>query len=271
MANSISREDLVEANYEPTPPPPRLGPDITRMRGSNVTSNQLALGTGTPRGRRVTTALVPRKIAAILTCLLAVQPASADPGSGPTPDADPPPRPVAPHSGPDAFVASWDLDGFYVWLGPSGAASHIDASWDSTIGADAAMVRIREHSPIALLGGALGASRWTARGGGRLWLDALVGSRLGGKMIGVSGGPIVELSDLAHPRLGGSLGLWAFIGITPFVRVGVVQELGAFGEVGIHIALPVFRRHHGAPARAIDNARASGYLLSPSPGRSAAW
>jgi hypothetical protein len=33
-----------------------------------------------------------------------------------------------------------------------------------------------------------------------------------------------------------------FAGITPFARIGTVRELGMFGEVGIHIALPVFRR-----------------------------
>ena len=61
-------------------------------------------------------------------------------------------------------------------------------------------------------------------------------------MVGVSVGPIVELSELAHPRLGGSVGLWAFVGVTPFARVGIVDELGGFVEIGLHIALPVIRR-----------------------------
>ena len=49
-------------------------------------------------------------------------------------------------------------------------------------------------------------------------------------------------NGLAHPRLGGSVGLWAFIGVTPFVRVGAVEDLGTFAEIGVHIALPVYRR-----------------------------
>ncbi|MBS1121332.1 MAG: hypothetical protein H6Q90_3560 [Deltaproteobacteria bacterium] len=182
-------------------------------------------------------------IASILAGLLALPAtALADPGSGATPAADPPPRRTPPRSGPDAFPSSWDLDGSYLWLGPSGAASHVDATWDSTIGADAAIVRVREHDRLALVGATFGGSRWTERGGGRLWLDALAGTHLGSRMLGLSAGPLVELSDLAHPRLGGSLGLWAFLGMTPFVRVGMVQELGVFGEIGIHLALPVFRR-----------------------------
>jgi len=58
----------------------------------------------------------------------------------------------------------------------------------------------------------------------------------------VSAGPLVELSDLAHPRIGGSIGLWGFVGVTPFARVGLVNDLGGFAEIGVHIALPVLRR-----------------------------
>jgi hypothetical protein len=237
------QEDLVEANDEPTPPVRLFGPDSTRMRAAIVSSGQLQRGMQTPHCGRATTTLGLAILASLLVPAALPRLARGDPGSGPTSAADPPPRQAAPHAGPDAFAPSWDLDGCYLWLGPSGAASHVDASWDSTIGADAAVVRIRERDPLAVIGGAFGASRWTERGGGRLWLDALAGTHLGGRLIGLSAGPLLELSDLAHPRLGGSLGLWAFFGITPFVRIGAVRELGAFGEVGIHLALPVFRRH----------------------------
>ena len=66
------------------------------------------------------------------------------------------------------------------------------------------------------------------------------GTRVLGRMIGISAGPLVELSELSHPRVGGSIGVWGFLGITPFARLGTVQDLGMFGEVGVHIALPVF-------------------------------
>ncbi|HEU0037315.1 MAG TPA: hypothetical protein VFQ53_42185 [Kofleriaceae bacterium] len=168
--------------------------------------------------------------------------ASADPTRGAAPTADPPERTQVPTAGPGHFKPSWDLDGTYLWLGPSGAASHVDADWDSTVGVDAALVRVRERAAISVVGGSLGASRWTARGGGRIWLDAVLGTPVLGKQLGLSAGPIVELSDFAHPRLGASIGIWGFIGITPFARVGTVQELGLFGEVGIHLALPVLHR-----------------------------
>jgi hypothetical protein len=137
---------------------------------------------------------------------------------------------------------SWDLDGTYLWLGPVGAASHVRARWDSTFGAQAAVLAVREQAALAVIGASAGATRWTGRGGGRIWLDAVVGTRIAGRILGASLGPIVELSDLARPRAGGSVGVWAFSGITPFARLGAVSGLGMFAEVGIFVALPVLRR-----------------------------
>lgn len=168
------------------------------------------------------------------------QPARGEPRVAIAPD--PPPRTATPTLAPSTLPDSSNLDGLYIWLGPSGAASHIDSQWDSTIGADASIIRVRERSLLGAIGGSIGASRWTVRGGGRVWLDGIVGTPILGHMVGVSAGPIVELSDFAHPRVGGSVGLWGFAGITPFARVGAVDQLGMFVEVGIHIALPVFRR-----------------------------
>lgn len=157
-------------------------------------------------------------------------------------DPDPPPRRAPPALPAADAQPSWDLDGLYLWLGPAGAASRIEDEWDSTIGADATLIYVRERAALGAIGATLGASRWTVRGGGRIWVDGLVGTRLG-RMVGLSAGPILELSDLSHPRLGGSVGLWAFLGVTPFVRTGMVSELGGFVEIGVHVALPVLRRH----------------------------
>lgn len=178
--------------------------------------------------------------AGICACFLAVMgSAAADPSTGTIPD--PPARTNPPSVGPGNFRPSWDLDGVYLWIGPTGAASRIDGRWDSTVGGHAAIVRVRERAPLGVIGGVVGATLWTERGGGRIWVDAIAGTRLW-KMVGVSAGPILELSDQTHPRLGGSVGIWGFVGITPFARLGVVEDLGGFAEIGVHIALPVLRR-----------------------------
>jgi len=176
----------------------------------------------------------------VITWLLAIcSLTAADPA---TTTPDPPQRKTIPRVGPGGFSPSWNLDGLYLWLGVSGTGSHLESEWDSTFGADAAVIRVRERDAIGAIGATFGASRWTVRDGGRIWLDALIGTRVLGRMVGVSAGPIVELSALSHPRVGGSVGVWSFVGLTPFARVGTVRDLGWFGEVGVHIALPVFRR-----------------------------
>lgn len=179
-----------------------------------------------------------KKLMVIAWLVFTAKIASADPA---TTTPDPPQRKTIPRVGSSGFGPTWDLDGLYLWLGPSGAGTRIDGDWDSTFGADAAIVRVREREWLGVVGGTFGASRWTVRGGGRLWLDGLIGTRVLGRMVGLSAGPLVELSELAHPRLGGSVGAWMFLGVTPYARLGTVEDMGMFGEVGIHIALPVVR------------------------------
>ena len=225
-----------EANYEPASAHVRAGkrtpglrPDITRMRAPDV-------GIGT----RYPGILSPGLLAA-LGAWLAPALAFADPvGFIPTQTStESPPRSTQPAP---VLRPTWDLDGTYLWLGPIGAASRIDGQWDTTFGGDATVIRIREHDVLGAIGGTFGASRYTVRDGGQIWLDGLLGTEVGGHMLGLSFGPILEIAQLAHPEVGGSIGVWGFVGVAPYVRVGVVETLGAFAEFGVHIALPVIRR-----------------------------
>jgi len=181
---------------------------------------------------------VPTVARVIALAALLAGTASADPPTLP----DPPPRRGPPAVGPSRLPPSEDLDGLYIWLGPVGAAGRLDAAWDSAFGADLSIVRVRERARLGAIGVTAGASLWTERDGGRIWLDGIVGTRIGGRMYGASLGPLLELAELAHPRVGGSVGLWAFFGVTPYARAGVVEDLGGFVELGLHLALPVFRR-----------------------------
>jgi hypothetical protein len=171
----------------------------------------------------------------------------AEISTSPAAAPDPPPRRGPPVVGPSQLGDVSVLDGLYVWLGPVGAATWVADGWDSTFGADLSIVRVREGARLGAIGATAGASLWTERDGGRIWVDALAGTRLGRRMYGATLGPIIELSERAHPRVGGAIGLWGFFGVTPFARVGAVQELGAFAEIGLHLALPVFRSR--APRR----------------------
>jgi hypothetical protein len=160
----------------------------------------------------------------------------------------PTPTDIPPRSGPpvmsptSGFRMSSDLDGLYVWLGPTGDATRADASWDTAFGGELAITHIHEAATLAAIGGSFGITKFTAHDGGRLWLDAVAGTRaLGHTMVGLTAGPVMEVSDIEHPRLGASVGAWAFVGVTPYVRAGVVDENGRFIEIGLHAVLPVFR------------------------------
>jgi hypothetical protein len=204
-------------------------PQVTRRCASTVT--RLAARTPLALGAALTAAFAAS---------FATSAVFADPVVPIVPDAPAAPHPVV--VPPATLRPSWDLDGTYLWLGPVGAAGYLDATWDSTFGGEAAVVVVHERERLGLVGVDVGASRWTERGGGHVWVDGLLGTHLLGRMWGASLGPIVELSELARPRFGGSVGLWGFAGITPYARVGVVERLGMFAELGIHIALPVLRR-----------------------------
>jgi hypothetical protein len=207
------------------------------MRGASVAPGTTVRSLPTPGAPTIVAAC------AFLVGIWGSAVARADGFAPTTTDPDAPARTHQPSVPPAKFRPTWDLDGLYLWLGPSGAGGYLDHHWDSTFGGDFSLVRVREHELLGAIGADLGASRWTTRDAGLVWLDGLVGTRVLGHMVGASVGPILALSQLDHPRAGASVGVWAFIGVTPYVRVGAVDGSGAFVELGVHIALPIWRRH----------------------------
>jgi hypothetical protein len=160
--------------------------------------------------------------------VLAAGTAEADPAGDPSPV----PR----------LRASSDLDGLHIWLGPIGAATHVDGAWDSAWGGTVAALRIREHAPIGAIGAWIGGAHYALRDGGRVWIDGVVGTRLlGGKMMGLAAGPVVELGDLHHPHAGAQASIWCFAGVVPYARLGVLEASGPFVEVGISLGVPALR------------------------------
>lgn len=144
---------------------------------------------------------------------------------------------------PAKLRASSDLDGLHIWLGPIGAATHVDGAWDSAWGGTVAAIRIRERAPLGAVGAWIGGTHYALRDGGRVWFDGVAGTRrlLGGRMLGVAAGPVVELGDLRHPRVGAQASIWCFAGVVPYARLGVLDASGSFVEVGISLSVPALR------------------------------
>jgi hypothetical protein len=136
-----------------------------------------------------------------------------------------------------------NLDGQYLWLGPTGAGVHVGGAWDGSFGAAAAWIDLHEHRALSLTGVLLEAIRYSARDGGRVSLEAMVGTkRLPAHfLVGASLGAAVELAQYATPRAGVTASLWGFGGVEPYLRGGWLAQTGTFVEIGLAIALPL---HH---------------------------
>lgn len=145
-------------------------------------------------------------------------------------------------SAPRPLRAASDLDGLHIWVGPVGAATHVENQWDSAWGGTIAVIRIREHAPVGAIGAWLGGAHYAVRDGGRVWLDGVVGTRrLGGHMLGAGVGPVLELGDFRHPHGGAQATFWCFAGVVPYARLGVLEASGSFVEVGISLSVPALR------------------------------
>lgn len=142
---------------------------------------------------------------------------------------------------PPRAVASSDLDGVVLWLGPRLAMASYDGERDSLVGLELVVGRVREQQRLSLVGGAVGAARFGAADAGRVWGQLVVGSRPWGQWLGGSVGPLIELSSLARPKLGASVGVWVALGIVPFARLCAIDDRGVTAELGIQVPLPVRR------------------------------
>jgi hypothetical protein len=141
----------------------------------------------------------------------------------------------------EALRKSSDLDGGYLWLGITGAATREDGAWDSTFGGDVAVLRVRERSVLDVVGVGFTGTRMATEARWRLSLDGVAGTRIGGVLAGVAVGPSLELARLDHPRAGVTATAWVFAGITPFVRMGVLLDGTGFVDVGARLSFPVTR------------------------------
>ena len=154
----------------------------------------------------------------MLACFLGVTSVAVAHGPRALGDLDPTTRPRSAAaqrrsraSDPTAFRPSWDLDGIYLWLGPTGAASRVEAS----LGLDVRRrtppcVRVRERAPLGVVGGDARrepVDRARRRAGLARRRRRHPARR---RMIGASAGPILELARARAPparRLGRALGV----------------------------------------------------------------
>ncbi len=170
---TVTAKSLCEAIGEPGP---RTGlrSDSTSMRGANVDPRTIVRSLLTP-GRAF--------LIAIGLSLDGGQASHADNFVPTQTDPDAPARTSQPSVPPAHFRPTWDLDGLYLWLGPSGAGGYLDKQWDSTFGGDFSLIRVREHDLLGAVGAASrapragrpatpawsGSTAWSERGCSATW------------------------------------------------------------------------------------------------------
>jgi hypothetical protein len=137
---------------------------------------------------------------------------------------------------------SSDTDGVYATVGPVASAVRVADDWFSGYGLELSVVRVREQQFPVAIGLAGGGISYAGRAGGRLWLEAETAVEKPLPFgLGLGLGAAAEIDPVRPPRLGVEATLWAFVGIVPYVRVGALQETGAFVELGVMIKIPAHR------------------------------
>jgi hypothetical protein len=131
------------------------------------------------------------------------------------------------------------LDGLWLTAGPIAGAVHLHDSWNSLVGAELSVVRLREADKVSVLGLAGGFVVFDEREGARVWTELELGTSFGSFGVGVSAGVTAEFDQVVPPRWGTQGTLWLYAGIVPYVRVGVVEETGRYVETGVMIKVPL--------------------------------
>jgi len=136
-----------------------------------------------------------------------------------------------------------DLDGTYLTAGPVAGALVIQDNWNSAVGAELSLVRLREGRWPALYGISVGGVVFDQRQGMRTWAEVELAIDKLPVTFGVSGGLAIEFDQVIPPHYGAQATLWFFAGVVPYVRVGTLESYGGFFEAGVMIKVPVKIRY----------------------------
>jgi hypothetical protein len=147
--------------------------------------------------------------------------------------------PIAPASA-DELPSPLDLDGWYVTLGPLGAAVDVAGKWVSAAGGELSVAHLAEAHIPAVLGLCVGGVSYGSLAGGRLWFEGEVGlERPLPFALGIGVGVAAEVATVGRTHLGVQATLWAIGGLVPYVRVGALETTGGFFEAGVMFKVPI--------------------------------
>lgn len=133
-----------------------------------------------------------------------------------------------------------DRGSWFVAVAAVGSAVRVEQAWDTGFGGEVGVGRAGAagRRAFGLAAASVGGLAYSERSGGRAWGELSLGTRPLGWLLGVGGGPVVELDEIRGPRVGWQATVWVLAGVVPYVRMGGLEEAGAFVDVGVRIAFP---------------------------------
>ncbi len=128
----------------------------------------------------------------------------------------------------------------HIALGPQVAAALDDSEWDSEIGAELHLTRLRTSDLLSVVGAGLGVASFSRGETLQLSLDLYVGSRaLADVPVGLSVGPLLKAFDTGRPQIGARTTLWLYHGVMPYVSVSWLSGPNKPAQPGLEMGLKI--------------------------------
>ncbi len=128
----------------------------------------------------------------------------------------------------------------HILLGPQVAAIAIDSEWDSEIGAELHLTRLRTGELLSVLGAGLGAASFSRGETLQLSFDLYVGTgALYEVPLGLSVGSLLKAFDNGRPQLGARTTLWIYHGVMPYLSLSWLRGPNSPAQPGVEIGLKI--------------------------------
>ncbi len=125
-------------------------------------------------------------------------------------------------------------------LGPQAAALLTDSEWDSEIGVEVHLTRLRDSPLLSVVGAGFGVATFSRGDIVQLSFDVYVGTRVIADVpIGVSVGPVLKAFENGRPQVGGRSTLWLYHGVMPYVSASWLTGPMSPAQPGLEIGVKI--------------------------------
>jgi hypothetical protein len=125
-------------------------------------------------------------------------------------------------------------------LGPQAAALLIDAEWDSEIGVELHLTRLRDSRLLSVVGAGFGVASFSRGDILQLTLDVYMGTRIVADVpVGVSVGPVLKAYQHGRPQVGGRTTLWLYHGVMPYLSASWLTGPMSPAQPGLEIGVKI--------------------------------